>query len=172
MSQNKTIFLGKNNNNNKMISNGVGLKILYEDDKLVVVDKLAGLPVFTEGEHSSVSVADLLISQFPQQKELGEGMRYGIAHRLDKDTSGVLLVAKTKDTFEHIQSQFKARKTEKRYVCLVVGTVKEDRGTIVASLMRAPSDRRKQKAVDEGTPNAREAITEFRVLKRVEGYKF
>src|SRR3989344_6651480 len=102
---------------------GAGLKILYENDTLLVVDKPAGLTV----------------------EQIAEQLNHRPAHRLDKDTSGVLLVAKTPEALLHTQKQFQERKVEKEYICLVEGTLKQERGTIHTLLGRSPADRRKQK---------------------------
>lgn len=123
----------------------MGLKIIHEDATLLVVDKPAGMP--TEE-----------IAGLP-------------AHRLDKDTSGVLLIAKDKQTLEFLHEQFKERKVEKRYICLVEGNVKESSGVIHTLLGRSPADRRKQRTYPLAEPKTgrREAITEWKVLQRFEG---
>ncbi|MDP4007269.1 MAG: RluA family pseudouridine synthase [bacterium] len=146
----------------------MNLNILYEDANLLVVDKVAGIDI--EGI----------------QKLLPEG--FSPAHRLDKDTSGALLIAKDPKTLEFLQNQFQERTIEKKYVCLVEGGVKEG-GKIEALLGRSRQDRRKQKVFLPGEPGAegrsfgaslahqkwagkREASTEYRVLKRYQGYSF
>ena len=138
----------------------MGLKILHENAKLLAVDKPAGLTVEQVGE--------LLKKQFPELEKLGEERRYGIVHRLDKDTSGVLLAAKTKEEFEELQGQFANRQVEKHYTCLVEGTVSQDKGVIHTLLARSPADRRKQRAypLQEQRVGRREAITEWQVLQR------
>lgn len=94
------------------------------------------------------------------------------AHRLDKDTSGVLLIAKDKQTLEFLQEQFKEHKVEKRYICLAEGNVKQEGGVIHTLLARSPADRRKQRAypLNEHRTGRREALTEWKVLKRFENY--
>jgi 23S rRNA pseudouridine1911/1915/1917 synthase len=151
------------------------LDIIYEDDILLVVDKPPGLAVYREGNlaTSEDTVADLLCNQYPELGLLGEEMRYGIVHRLDKDTSGLLLVAKTKKAFAFFQDRFQQREVRKRYICLVHGLVKEDEGVIDAKLARSPNDRRKQKAFTPGAPgenSAREARTKYRVVERFAAY--
>ncbi len=141
------------------------LKILSKNDIVLLLEKPAALSVS--------DIPDLLLKQVPQQKELGEEMRYGIVHRLDKDTSGILLVARTPESFRFFQEQFKQRKVEKTYICLVIGKVKQEKGSITALLGRAPSDRRKQKVFLPTDPDAkgkREAETTYRVLQRFEDY--
>lgn len=143
------------------------LKIIAEDDTLLVIDKPPGMSVET--------IACLLSEQFPELEKLGEQRRYGIVHRLDKDTSGILLAARTKEAFAQLQKQFATRKVEKRYVCLVEGILKEQHGLIHTLLGRSPSDRRKQRAYPLDQPfdsaqGKREAITKWKVLKHFEHY--
>lgn len=148
------------------------LKIIYEDDRLIVVDKPAGVTVWKEGMSQEETIVSLVLGQFPELEKLGEQRRYGIAHRLDKDTSGILLVAKTKEMFEQLQKQFAERKMEKHYICLVEGNMKQERGTIHTLLGRSSADRRKQRAysLQEEKVGRREALTEWKVLKRFNRY--
>ena len=151
-----------------------GLKILHEDATLLVVDKPPGMSVLKENAfEKGETVAEALSNQFPELLKLGEEYRYGICHRLDKDTSGILLVAKTKESFRYFQEQFKERKVEKTYVCLVVGTLKEQQGVIEGKLGRSPNDRRKQKVFTELAPeSAREATTEYKVIEDFPQFTF
>jgi 23S rRNA pseudouridine1911/1915/1917 synthase len=131
----------------------MNLNILFENATVQVVDKPAG-----------IDIEEL-------QKLLSQG--FLPAHRLDKDTSGVLLVAKTKEALEYLQAQFKQRKVEKTYLCLVKGNVKEGEGNIETLLGRSPNDRRKQKVFLPGEPGAegkREAATHYRALKHYQNY--
>lgn len=129
------------------------LKTIYEDDNLLVVEKPAGIDI--EGIKSI----------------LPEG--FIPAHRLDKDTSGVLVVAKDKNTLEFLQKQFQERKVGKKYLCLVEGEIKEKERMVETLLGRAPGDRRKQKVYLPGEPKAggkRQAKTIFKVVERLKGY--
>ncbi|MCX6719791.1 MAG: RNA pseudouridine synthase, partial [Candidatus Staskawiczbacteria bacterium] len=158
------------------------IKIIYEDKDVLVVDKPAGLIVFPEGEsvrlfHSSekaviTTVIDLLVEKYPELKSVGEAPRYGIVHRLDKDTSGVLLVAKSEEGLIFLHKQFKNREVEKKYVCLVEGVMENDFGTIKTLIARAKGDPRKQRAYSpvNAPKSAREAITEYKVLERFKDY--
>ena len=140
------------------------LKILFKSDRLLVVDKAAGFTI--------EQVAENLKTQFPELEKLGAEKRYGIVHRLDKDTSGILLVAKNTQTFENLQEQFAQRKVEKRYTCLVEGTLKQESGTIHTLLARSKADRRKQRtySLQEHVEGGREATTEWKVLQRYQDY--
>ena len=84
------------------------LKVIYEDNDVLVVDKAAGIVVFPEGNVAKKTLIDYLIEQKPELKNAGEAPRYGVVHRLDKDTSGILLVAKTGEALIFLQKQFSA----------------------------------------------------------------
>ncbi len=145
------------------------IKVIFEDDDLLVIDKPAGLIVFPEGNITGEkTLIDYLIEQKPELKSVGEAPRYGIVHRLDKDTSGILLVAKTAESLIFLQKQFINREVEKKYVCLVEGVINEDKGEIKTLIARAKGDKRKQRAYSaiNAPKSAREAITEYKVLER------
>ena len=167
-------------------------KIIYEDNDILVVNKPAGIIVFKESEIAQPvaretkqsqaprndetkrqTLIDLLIEKYPELTDVGETPRYGIIHRLDKDTSGILLVAKTPEALIFFQKQFKNREVEKKYLALVVGNIKEDKGEIKTLIGRAPGDKRKQKAYlpnEPGSEGKREAITKYKVLQRFKDY--
>ena len=143
------------------------LKIIYQDENLLVTDKPPKLIVFPEKPVKEETLVSLLLKQFPYLKTVGEPPRYGIVHRLDKDTSGLLLVAKNDKSLSFLQNQFKNRKVVKKYIALVVGKLKERKGEIKTLIGRSPKDRRKQKVFFDFEPKAegkRKAITEYRVL--------
>ncbi len=153
------------------------IKIIYEDENVLVVDKPAGIVVFPDGVSPGtvprLTLIDILAEKYPELKNVGEAPRYGIVHRLDKDTSGVLLVAKTSESLIFLQNQFINREVEKKYVCLVEGVLKNDKGEIKTLIGRAPGDKRKQKVYVSGEPGSegkREAITEYKVLERFKDY--
>ena len=153
------------------------LKILYEDSDLLVIDKPAGLIVFNENgmvsETIQSTLINVLLEKYPDLKSAGEPPRYGIVHRLDKDTSGLLLVAKTTEALIFLQKQFINRRVEKKYTVLVCGVVKDEFGTIHTLIGRSKSDPRKQTAHSleyKGKTGLREAISEYRVLERFSGY--
>jgi len=170
------------------------IKIIYEDNDVLVVDKPAGIVVFCEApvrspqaKEGNIYLIDELIKKYPKLAELGVPPRYGIAHRLDKDTSGILLVAKNSEVLIFLQKQFSAvakaladkknsqtleKSIEKRYIALVEGDIKEDNRTIHTLIGRSPKDPRMQKSysLNEAKTGRREAITEYKVLKRYEKY--
>ena len=152
------------------------IKIIYEDGDVLVVDKPAGIVVFPEGQtlkSGEKTLIDYLIEKYSDLKNAGEAPRYGIVHRLDKDTSGILLVAKSTEGLIFLQKQFKNREVEKKYVCLVEGAINEEKGEIKTLIARSSKDPRKQHAYSEGErhpASAREAITEYKVLERFKDY--
>jgi 23S rRNA pseudouridine1911/1915/1917 synthase len=135
------------------------IKILYEDNDLLVVDKPAEVVVFPD-------LIDYLIEKYPELKNTGEAPRYGVVHRLDKDTSGILLVAKSTEALIFLQKEFINRRVEKKYIALAEGEIKEEFGEIKTLIARSKKDFRKQVV----SSNGREAITEFRVLERFKNY--
>jgi 23S rRNA pseudouridine1911/1915/1917 synthase len=153
------------------------IKIIYEDKDLLVVDKPAGMVVFPEGESVKTrekTLIDHLLGLSPALTQVGEAPRYGIVHRLDKDTSGILLVAKNNGALIFLQKQFQPleKTLEKRYIALVEGNVEQDNGIIHTLIARAKGDPRKQRAYStiNAPKSAREAITEYKVLERYKDY--
>ena len=128
------------------------IKIIYQDEDLLVVDKPAGLVVDKSETQKEPTLEDLLTEKYQGLPE-----RSGIVHRLDKDTSGVILVAKTQEALENLQAQFKERKVKKEYLALVHGTV-EIGGKVEGAIARNPVKREKFSVLkDEG----KEAVTEY-----------
>lgn len=149
------------------------IKIIYEDNDILVADKPAGIVVFPEGQTKENTLIDELIKKYPELKDAGESPRYGIVHRLDKDTSGILLIAKNNKSLIFLQKQFINREVEKKYLALVTGSAKEEKGEIKTLIGRAPGDKRKQKAYlpdDPKSQGKREAVTEYKVIERFKDY--
>lgn len=145
------------------------LDVLYEDGQVSAINKPAGLVVHPGVATSQSTLVHGLIARYPEITSVGtfgEFPRYGIVHRLDKDTSGVMIIAKTNDAFQFLQQQFAARTVKKTYLALVHGNFKDDQLTISNYLVRSKSHPGKRSVVTAQTRNARQAITEFRVLIR------
>jgi 23S rRNA pseudouridine1911/1915/1917 synthase len=138
------------------------LPVLYEDEELLVIDKPAGIAVHPGAGRYHGTVVHGLLYQVANLRGVGGELRPGIVHRLDKDTSGCLVVAKTERALRDLQGQFKARQVEKRYRALVHGAP-PDRGEIDAPLARHPKDR---KRFSSRAPKGRQALTRFTVLAR------
>lgn len=162
---------------------GVEVKIIYEDKDILVLDKPAGLvvhPTALSAASGTLSVpakvntlTDILLTHYPQLKNIGESpFRPGIVHRLDKETSGVLVVAKTNQAFQYLKKQFQDRKVIKKYLALVVGRPLKNKGTIVTYLARDKKDKTKQKALSLplGKGKIRQAITEYKIIKKYKDY--
>ncbi len=148
------------------------LKTIYEDDNILVIDKPPGLIVFPEKKIIEKTLIDHLLEEFPYLKSIGNPPRCGIVHRLDKDTSGILLVAKNNKALEFLQNQFKERKVTKKYLALAIGKI-ENQGKIETLIGRSPQDRRKQKVYLPSEPDSqgkRKAETYYKIVKRFKDY--
>ena len=143
----------------------IPLDILYEDADLAVVVKPRGMVVHPAAGHSDGTLVNALLGNLDALSGIGGEKRPGIVHRLDKDTSGVMMVAKNDETQEALSDMLKNREIEKHYLALVEGTFKEPEGRIEAPIARSKRDRKKM-AVD---PEGREAVTEWKVLAEGRG---
>ena len=139
---------------------------LYEDEQVVFVDKPAGLMTHP-ARLGDASLVDWIAVHCPQVMQVGDNpFRPGIVHRLDKDTSGVLVIAKTPEAFDELKRMFQEREVEKTYFALTEGRLPQDSGTIDFAITRIPHSEKRsiRRATDD--PEAREAVTDYRVLKR------
>ena len=143
----------------------IPLKILYEDNDLMVVDKPAGLTVHPAPGHYTHTLVNAILAHVPDL-EAGETNRPGIVHRLDKDTSGLIIVAKNSAAHMKLADQFKSRSVTKVYQALVQGHLTPEEGIIEASIGRDPRDRKRMAVVTGG----REARTEYTVIKYIDNY--
>jgi 23S rRNA pseudouridine1911/1915/1917 synthase len=141
------------------------LDILYEDFDCVVVNKAPGIVVHPAAGRSSGTLVNALLHHCADLDGVGGERRPGIVHRLDKDTSGVMVVAKNMRAFHQLVDQFKNRTVEKEYIALVWGGMRADRGTIDRAIGRHRSDRKRMSSIHRGG-RAREAITEWWVEER------
>ncbi|MEC8713564.1 MAG: RluA family pseudouridine synthase [Chloroflexota bacterium] len=119
------------------------LKIKYEDDDLLVISKDHGIVVHPSQNTNSATLVDILLNLYPTLKEVGEPSRPGIVHRIDKETSGLLVVAKNNNILISLKDQFKKREVLKEYLAIVDGNTKE-KGIINAPMGRHPKDRKKK----------------------------
>ena len=139
----------------------IPLDILYEDDDLIAVDKPAGLVVHPAPGHESGTLVNAILHHCPDLKGVGGVQRPGIVHRLDKDTSGIILVAKNDQAHRHLQAQFKDRTIEKTYLALLIGQLEPRQGRIDAPIGRDPRHRKRMAVTS--AERGRSAITEFEV---------
>ena len=145
----------------------IPLNIVYEDSDVIVVNKPQGLCVHPAPGNERGTLVNGLVSHCGDELSAINGViRPGIVHRIDKDTSGLLIVAKNNEAHLKLSEQLKERKAMRKYVALVNGNIKEDSGTINKPIGRNPSDRKKMAVVFDG----REAVTHFNVLERFGQY--
>jgi 23S rRNA pseudouridine1911/1915/1917 synthase len=147
----------------------IPLDVLYEDDVLVVVNKPAGMIVHPAKGHWEGTLASALAHHFGQLSQRGGPTRPGIVHRLDRDTSGVIVVAKNDQTHDALAAQFKARRVQKEYLAIVVGVPDRDRDLVEQPIGPHPT-RREMKAIRHGHPTSRQAATFYEVMERFVGY--
>lgn len=177
------------------------IKILFEDANILAVDKPSGLSVHSDEKKIEKTLADWILKKYPKMKSVGEPMveklsakfsslrpqagpsglkilqtifRPGIVHRLDKETSGVLILAKNQKSYLNLKNQFQKREIKKIYHVVVFGFIKNEKGVINKPIGRSPNDFRKRLAGRGARGELREAITEYKVLKRflIKGKKF
>jgi len=144
----------------------IPLSLLYEDADIIVIDKPAGLVVHPAPGHRSGTLVNALLYHCPDLTGIGAELRPGIVHRLDKDTSGTLVVAKTAVALDHLAGQFKRRTVRKDYLALVHGQMPTPSGTVRLPIGRHPVDRKRMSTVSR---KGREAVTEWRVLRALWG---
>ena len=154
------------------------MEILHEDNNLLVINKPAGISVHRDGKVDEHTIAEMVLEHAPALIDVGEPLRIehkgflieipkpGIVHRIDKDTSGVLVIAKTNEMFYELKDQFMNRTVSKTYHALVHGWPKEQHGTILEPIGRSRSDVRKWACGRSARGELREASTEYTVLAR------
>ena len=145
----------------------IPLDIVYEDEELLVVNKPAGMVVHPGHGNYSGTLINALVHHF-QNLPKNSNDRPGLVHRIDKDTSGLLVVAKTEDAMVHLAKQFFDKSSEREYVALVWGNVEEDEGTIEGHIARNPKNRLQMMVFPEGE-QGKDAVTHYKVLERL-GY--
>ncbi|MDA9587039.1 RluA family pseudouridine synthase [Flavobacteriaceae bacterium] len=149
---------------NLLVAEDIAIDIVYEDDILVVINKPPGLVVHPGHGNYSGTLLNGLLHYFEKlPKNLNN--RPGLVHRIDKDTSGLLVVAKTEQAMTHLSKQFFDKTSERKYLALVWGDIKEDKGTIEGAIGRHPKNRL-QMTVFVDNSEGKEAITHFKVLER------
>ena len=139
----------------------IPLNIIYEDDDLIIINKESGMVVHPAPGHYTGTLVNALL--FRYKNLAGDKFRPGIVHRLDKDTSGLMLVAKNEFTLEKLSEMISKKEVERKYIALVDGVIKNDSGEIDAPIGRDSNNRQKMAVTDV---NAKEAITHFKVLDR------
>lgn len=149
-----------------LVPEDIPLKIVYEDSDLIVIDKPAGLLVHPTAGRRTGTLVNAILAHCSDLGSINGSVRPGIVHRLDKDTSGLMMVAKNEAAQMSLSSQIKQRSITKEYLALVLGHLSPERGAIEAPIGRHPKDRKRMAVVSGG----REARTEYRVIKYSDDY--
>jgi len=153
---------------NIIVPENIPLDIVYEDDDLLVINKPAGLVVHPGHGNYTGTLVNALAYHF-ENLPLNSSERPGLVHRIDKDTTGLLVIAKTDWTMSELQKQFAAKTTEREYVALVWGNVQEDEGTIESYIGRHKVDRMQMASFPDDLTGAKHAVTHYKVIERL-GY--
>src|SRR3989344_2393825 len=155
--------------------------ILFENSDVVVINKPAGLVVHSDGKTKEPTVSEWMLKKYPESKGVGEPItlssgevvdRPGIVHRIDRDTSGILLLVKNQKAFEYFKLQFQGRGVEKTYHAFAYGEMKEEDGIIDRPIARSKKDFRLWSAQRGARGKEREAITEYKILERSKEFSF
>ncbi|EPR5038167.1 RluA family pseudouridine synthase [Streptococcus pyogenes] len=144
----------------------IPLDIIYEDDTLAIINKPQGMVVHPSAGHPSGTMVNALMYHIKDLSSINGVVRPGIVHRIDKDTSGLLMVAKTDAAHQALAEELKAKKSLRKYLAIVHGNLPNDRGMIEAPIGRSEKDRKKQAVTAKG----KEAVTRFTVLERFGDY--
>ena len=149
------------------------IQVVFENDEVVVINKPVGLMVHADGHHKGSTVVDWFLATYPDSKGVGEEQtdkngepleRSGIVHRLDRDTSGVMILAKTQAAFDHLKKQFHDRLAKKEYRAFVYGHMREKWGTIDRQIGRSSKDFRKRSAERGAKGTLRDAVTDWELI--------
>jgi 23S rRNA pseudouridine1911/1915/1917 synthase len=146
-----------------LIPESIPINILYEDEYLIVVEKPPGMVVYPAAGHSRGTLMNALACLCKNLSAPGGPLRPGIVHRLDKDTSGVMVIALNEKVYYSLVEQFKKKTIKRKYVALIYGNVKEDEGEINMKIGRSESDRKK---MSTRIRKGKEAVTKWKVLRR------
>lgn len=163
LKENDIITLDLTSEESNIIPEDIKLDIYYEDEDIIVVNKPSGMVVHPAAGNKSGTLVNALINHTKNLSDVNGEVRPGIVHRIDKDTSGLLLVSKTNKAHNVLAALFKKHKIKRKYIALVSGVIKHDKGRIEAPIGRSNTDRKKFMVTDK---NAKEAITNFKVLER------
>lgn len=144
-----------------LVAQDIPLDIVFEDEHMIILNKPSGLVVHPAAGHNDGTLVNALLYHYQLSKQ--EGLRPGIVHRLDKDTSGLMMVAKDDETHEALTEMLKRKEVKRTYIALVEGVIPHETGTIDAPIGRDPANRLRMKVT---SVNAKEAKTHFKVLQR------
>lgn len=157
------------------------VSIIYEDEHMLAVNKPAGVAVHPDGRTDEYTLSDWVLEIYPESRDVGEPIKLsngseiqknGIVHRLDRDTSGVMVIAKSQDAFLFLKKQFQERHVKKTYRAVVYGRMKEKTGVIDAPIGKSRGDFRQWSAEKGARGKLREATTEYKVIKTTPEYSY
>jgi len=154
----------------EMAAEAIPLRVILEDSHVLVVDKPAGMVTHPGAGRSMGTLAAAALAHAPEISGIGGPRRPGIVHRLDKGTSGLIVLAKTRAAYDSLTAQLGRRSMSRRYLCLAHGVVRRDEGVIDAPIARDPRSRVRMAVARAGT--GRRAVTRFRVLERFAGFSY
>ena len=158
------VLFGHPPHENLLVPEDIPIEIVYEDDTVVVINKAAGMVVHPGHGNYSGTLINALLFHFDNLPNNADE-RPGLVHRIDKDTSGLLVIAKTEEALNHLSKQFFDKSSERKYLALVWGNLKEDEGTIEGHIGRHPKNRLQMMVFPEGEVG-KPAITHFKVIER------
>ena len=147
----------------EVVKENIPLDIYYEDEYIIVVNKKSGMVVHPGNGNTSKTLVNALMYYTEELSDLGGEDRPGIVHRIDKDTSGLLLISKNNKVHEILSEDFKNKRIKRKYIALVSGVINENNGKIDAPIGRSENDRKKMAVTDK---NSKTAVTNFTVLER------
>ncbi|MFM2060361.1 MAG: hypothetical protein RLZZ507_31 [Cyanobacteriota bacterium] len=153
----------------ELVAEDIPLDILYEDEQLLILNKPAGLVVHPAPGHANGTLVNALLAHCPNLPGIGGFQRPGIVHRLDKDTTGAIAIAKTDIAYQHLQAQLQAKTARREYLGVVYGAPKTESGTVDLPIGRHPHDRKKM-AIVPVEQGGRTAITHWQVKERLNKY--
>lgn len=154
------------------------ISIEFENDNLLIINKPSGLVIHPDGKTDELTFVDWVLEHYPEINGVGENMminhrgqeieinRPGIVHRIDRETTGLLLIAKNQESFEHIKQLFKTKNIQKKYIALVYGHIKNDSGVIQEPIGRSSKDFRMKVAGSHARGKLRDAETKYKVIQR------
>jgi len=152
----------------KLQPEAIPLEIIFENDDVIVINKAAGMVVHPSAGHDSGTLVHAALAHAPEMEGIGGEIRPGVVHRLDKDTSGIIIMAKNDHAMQWLQSQFMERSVRKAYIALVDGAPPTPKGRVEAPIGRDPSHRKKMAILTPG--KGRDAISEYKTLESYEDH--
>jgi len=148
------------------MNQNIKFQIVFENKDIIIIEKPTGLKVHPDNFEETDTLANGLLARFPELKSVGENsLRPGIVHRLDKDTSGLMVVARNQKSFKILKEKFGNREVEKKYLALVWGRLEEKKGTIDKSIARATNYKKQVIAEGKTKTKIRRAVTQYEVVK-------